>query len=320
MNFERASHANAAWRRSIWAGALATAIALAAPAVRATESGATEFPIGVDTVMAAMNPEVGGTLLLNYSQYYGSSSNNGNDGHKNAAYPNFKLNVEVDAPKLLHTWGEFHGVDITSGIVQPIVNSNITILDAVAKGHDTGLGDTNLLPLILSGDVGGGLHLATSSNLWVPDGYYNANDPASTGLNRTTFGQEFSTTWFISPKWTTSTATMIEFGSKNPATHYYSGSYVNTDFSVNYSGFEPLPKLTIGLQGYYMRQFESDRQNGQIVDGTGYKGMALALGPQFIYEAWSHGAIVVKFQHEIAAENRAQGDKVWLQLAVPLGD
>ena len=282
----------------------------------ATENGLTEMPIGVDTAMPALVPEPGGTILLNYMEYY--SARRTNDGAGNPAVPDFRLDVEAEAPKIVHTWARFNGIDVSSGFVQPLVNIDIQIIPGEVTGHEFNRGDTDLLPLILHTVVGNGLHLETATNIWPRDGFYNGHNPASEGLNRFTVGQQFVTTWLPDKTWDLSTSTLLEFCSKNSTTNYRSGSYCDTDFHIGNRVFAASPKWELGLQGYYMKQFQNDRQNGVLADGDGHKGRAFAFGPQISYDAWEHGAIVVKFQHEVLVENRPTGDKLWVQFALPL--
>jgi hypothetical protein len=307
-------------------GILAVAAAGVAMPAAATENGLTNFPIGVDTQLPALVPAVGATEWLNYNQVYQSNRQTDSQGHK--APIDFKVTAEAEAAKILHTWINFSGIDIASAIVQPFVNTSISVgapvphvgTLIVEEGSTFGLGDTDLVPLVLHANVGNGLHLALGTNVWVPTGTYSKTDPASPGLNRDTYvGQQFITTWLPNAKTNVSTSTIIEFGSTNPATHYYSGAYVNTDFHAGYRFFDSIPKLELGVQGFYMKQFENDTQNGAAVNGDGHKGQAVAFGPQIGYDAWEHGGILFKLQKEFDVENRAAGTKIWIQFAIPLG-
>ncbi|MTJ83983.1 MAG: hypothetical protein F8N37_23605 [Telmatospirillum sp.] len=288
---------------------------LAAGPAGATEGGGQQFPIGVDTVDPALLPPPGGNMLLSYTVGYWADRLNGDNGR--SARPGFHADVFVEAIKLIHTWTSFHGIDIGSGMVNGLNNTDVTIVPGAVKGQEFGLIDTDLLPVILHADVGGGLHLGFATNIWVPDGTYRRTNPASMGFNRTSVGLQFITTWLPTDKWDLNTSTIVEFGAKNQATQYYSGTYTNTDFQASYRAIDALPKLAIGVSGYYFQQLEDDRINGLAAYGTGYRGMAVGFGPQIRYDAWDHGAIVLKYQHELTAENRPQGEKFWLQLGVP---
>jgi hypothetical protein len=305
-----------AWRRAALLGVAAAAIGFAGSPAFATENGNQEFPIGVDTYWPAIVPPPGQSVWLNYNTIYNAWRTN--DSHGKSSESHFSVHVLAEAPKFVHTWAKIDGLEISSALAQSLVFTNLTIVPDHVTGHSWSIGDTDLVPIQLSGDVGYGLHLLTATNIWVNDGHYDKNNPASPGLNRNTIGQQFQTTWLPTPNWDLSTATIIEFGSKNQATQYYSGSYVNTDYHVGYR-FNSLPKWEFGVSGYYMKQFEDDKQYGEVVNGDGNKGQVFAFGPQISFDAWEHGSIVLKYQHETMVENRPQGEKIWIQFAVPFG-
>lgn len=288
-------------------------LTLALPAA-ATEGGGQQFPIGVDTVDPALLPAPGQNLLLSYTVGYRSTRLN--DGHGHSSQPNFDASVFVQAFKLIHTWTNVYGVDIGSGMVSGVNYTKLTVVPGVSEGEKLGMIDTDLLPMMLHADVGGGLHVQFAPNIWIPDGGYDRRSSVNAGFNRTSVGLQFITTWLPTEKWDLSTSTYLEFGSKNGDTKYYSGAYTNTDVQASYRFFSSLPKLALGLSGYYFQQIEDDKINGEIAYGTGYRGMAVSAGPQIRYDAWDHGAIALKYQHEFMAENRPQGDKFWLQVGV----
>ena len=297
---------------TIMGAALSTS---ALPAL-ATENGVQEFPIGVDTQLPALVPPPGESILLNYTQFYQARQLKDNDGNK--AVPDFRLDVIAEAPKFVHTWTRVGGIDISSSIVQPIIHIDNQVIPGVVTGYETNRADTDIIPLMLHTVVGNGLHLELATNIWPKDGFYNVHNPASTGLNRFTWGQQIVTTWLPNPKWNLSTSTMLEFGGTNHTTGYRSGSYVNTDFHIGNRLFNALPKLEVGVQGYFMKQYTSDHlADGSLADGTGNRGRVFGWGPQISYDAWPHGGIVFKYQHEMAVLNRAEGDHVWLQIAIP---
>jgi hypothetical protein len=87
------------------------------------------------------------------------------------------------------------------------------------------------------------------------------------------------------------------------------------DYLVGYSLNK---QVQLGVQGYLLKQFSDDTVNGEPVPGGGFRGQAVAIGPQLRY-MWSQtSGIVFKYQHEFAVRNRPQGDKVWMELSFPL--
>jgi hypothetical protein len=314
VDFQVMKKTNGNVRRDALYGILSVCIAGWALPASATEGGGQEFPIGVDTVDPALVPAPGGNILLSYTVGYIADRVNDQNGH--SAHPGFHVDVAVEAIKLVHTWSNQAGIDISSGIVNGVNNTDLTVIPGAVKGQETGAIDTELLPIILHTEVGHGLHLQWNASVWMPDGTYDRNNPASMGFNKTSFGMQFMSTWLPTPKWDLSTATTVEFGAKNSATQYYSGSSVNTDFQVGYRPIPSLPKLQVGVQGFYFQQVEDDKQYGVIYE-NGYQGRAVGVGPQIRYDAFEHGGIILKYQREVLAENRPQGDKLWLQMGIP---
>ena len=67
-----------------------------------SETGATNFPIGVSTAFSAIYPHAGGTEVYNYNQVYTSDKYQATLG--NPAPPSFHTTVIVEAVRVSHTW------------------------------------------------------------------------------------------------------------------------------------------------------------------------------------------------------------------------
>ena len=108
------------------------------------------------------------------------------------------------------------------------------------------------------------------------------------------------------------------------ATHYHSGN----EFLWQFDGQQRIGHrgASIGLQGFYYKQITNDTQNGAKVvttnvDGSqsiGNKGRQLDLGPQVTFPWGRHGALVLKWNHDMLVENRGRGNSFWFQFGVPL--
>jgi hypothetical protein len=97
----------------------------------------------------------------------------------------------------------------------------------------------------------------------------------------------------------------------DPATNYRSGQ----EFLWEYDGIHNLTKkLAVGVDGYFYRQVGDDFQNGLDV---GNRGRAFAIGPEFRYHM-GQVAGILKYQKEMAVENRPRGNALWCQFGVPL--
>jgi hypothetical protein len=304
--------------RSVWNErsllAVVTCAVLASGVAQATENGNEEYPIGVNTVLPGIQPPPGHTEYYDYFAFYDAGSDVGANGSK--AVPGFHVNVVANAFRVLHTWDINLGpISFTSGIVVPLVH-----LDIDAAGHsgsDWTLGDIDLQTLYV--DYHNQTHTLFGFgglDIYLPTGHYNSQDLANVGLNYTTFMPNGGVTWFVSPRLQLSLETSFMVDTTNNATHYHSGSSIDFDTAADYNLFPSIPKLYFGIQGYAFQQVTGDTVDGKLFD-NGYYGRVLAIGPQIRYD-WKAGGIALKFQHEFLVENHPQGDRIWLQFALPI--
>ena len=107
-------------------------------------------------------------------------------------------------------------------------------------------------------------------------------------------------------------------------THYHSGN----EFLWQFDGQQRIGHrgASIGLQGFYYKQITDDTRNGAKVvntnvDGSlsiGNKGRQMDLGPQVTFPWGPHGALVLKWNHDMLVENRGRGNSFWFQFGIPL--
>ncbi|QIE29762.1 transporter [Caballeronia sp. SBC2] len=279
----------------------------------ATENGQISYPVGVNTVLNGVLPPPGGTQFYNYTLYYVANKFAGSDGQ--SLVPGFHLNAFVDAPRVIHTWNINLGpFTLSSGTIVPIFHLHVG--SPGGTGNRTALGDIILEPWLIGySNPSHSFFAFFATDVAVPSGAYSVNRVANTGLNTYALMPYLSTTWFPTPAVEISTTALVEVNSPNSATHYHSGAVAALDYLVGYSLNS---KVQVGLQGYLLKQFTDDTVNGMPVPGGGFRGQAVAIGPQIRY-MWSPAAgIVFKYQHEFAVRNRPQGEKLWMELSFPL--
>ncbi|MCA8095564.1 transporter [Burkholderia anthina] len=289
---------------------LACSIALSA---NATENGQTSYPVGVNTVLNGILPAPGDTQYFNYSQYYSASKFAGANG--NSAVPGFHVSVVAEVPRVVHTWGATLGpFSISSSVIVPILYTYLATPGGM--GNRTALGDVILEPLMINYVNASHTFFAFfSPSFAVPSGSYSVSRIANTGLNTYAFLPYLSTTWFPNRDWEISTTTLLEINSPNHSTNYHSGALVDFDYVIGYSLNQ---KVQIGVQGSFLKQFTDDTVNGVTVNGDGFRGQSVAIGPQLRYMWGPASGIVIKYQHEFAVRNRPQGDKLWVQFSFPI--
>ncbi|WP_028216516.1 SphA family protein [Paraburkholderia oxyphila] len=296
--------------RLISAGLIACAIAVPA---RATENGQISYPFGVNTVLNGLLPPPGNTQYFNYSEYYSANKFAGGNGSN--AVPGFHLSVVAEVPRVVHTWGETLGpFTISSSAIVPLLHLHLSTPGGT--GNRTSLGDVILEPLMLGyANQSKTLFAFVSPSFAVPSGAYSVNRIANTGLNTYAFLPYMSVTWFPHPDWEISTTTLLEMNSPNHATQYHSGAVAVLDYLIGYSVNS---RFQLGVQGTFLKQFTDDTQNGVKVGADGFRGQAVAIGPQLRYMWGPASGIVIKYQREFAVRNRPEGNKLWVQFSFPV--
>jgi len=286
---------------------------LVASSVEATENGLTSYPVGVNTVLNGVLPPPGETEFFNYTLYYNAGKFAG--PHGESLVPGFHLNMFADAPRVVHTWGTTFGpFTVSSGAIVPLVHLGLDTPGG--SGNRTGLGDIILEPWLIDyANPSRSFFAFLATNVAVPSGSYSANRVANTGRNVFALIPHISTTWFPTPAVEISTTTLVEISSPNSETRYHSGAIASLEYVVGYSLDS---KVQLGLQGYLLKQFTDDKINGTPVGADGFRGKAVAIGPQVRY-MWSQTAgIVFKYQREFDVRNRPQGNKFWMELCLPI--
>lgn len=279
----------------------------------ATENASTLYPIGVDTVLNAIRPAPGTTQFYSYTQYYVANKFAG--AHGESAIPNFSLSAFVEAPRFLHTWESLLGpFTMTTGAVLPIVHASNTVGNL--SGNHGGIGDLIIHPLTLGyASQAHDFFAYVSADVALRTGSYSASRLVNTGTNTYGVLPMLSMTWFPRQGLELSMTSLAEFRSKNNATNYQSGNVSITDFNIGYS---ISPKMQLSLQGYFLKQFSDDKQNGVRVGSDGFRGQVLGLGPQLRYDLTPKSGFVLKYQREMAVRNRPQGDRLWAEFTFPL--
>ena len=278
----------------------------------ATENGLTSYPIGVNTVLDGVLPPPGASQFYSYTEYYVTNQFSGNQGQ--AIIPGFRTSLIAEAPRVIHTWSPLFGpFTVSSGMVVPIVHLS-TRVDGLS-GQNTGLGDVTISPLYIGyKNADSTVFSYLGLDITVPSGAYSASRVANLGRNVFAFVPNFNLTVFPRRDIEATLSINVEFDTKNQSTNYQSGNVASLEYLLGYS---ITPKFQVGIQGYVLSQFSDDRQSGVTVD-DGFRGRAIAFGPQVRYNFSPTSAIVLKYQHEVAVRNRATGDRLWVELTFPI--
>ncbi|OYR15020.1 SphA family protein [Brucella thiophenivorans] len=173
---------------------------------------------------------------------------------------------------------------------------------------------------VISGMIGwnsGNWYWQTGIMVNVPIGDYKDGSLSNISFNRWATDLNAAVTW-LDP--TTgldvSVASGFTFNGENPATDYKTG----TEFHVEWAVSQNFSKqFSAGVIGYYYDQITGDSGAGARLGE--YKGRVAAVGATVGYN-FELGPMPVstrlKYFHEFAAENRAEGNSVFLTVAIPL--
>lgn len=284
------------------------------PRAMAAENGATNWPLGVNTILPALLPPPGGTQFYSYTVRY--SANTFVDGKGRSAIPGFRLTQYAQALRFVHTWDyqTEGGVRFSSGAIPSADHTRLRI--GGTRDEATGFNQIYLTPLYLTYSPSPALHLLAGFSGFVPLGDVDKNSLANTTNNYRSYVQEFGLTWFMSPAWEISLSPTLSFNERNRTTRYRSGNVLNTDFSIGYRPAS-MPQLQVSLAGYHTYQFSDDSAEGGPIAG-GNRLRKLGLGPQVFYAFDKASGIVVKALREVDVENGPKGNSLWLQFTMPL--
>ena len=210
-------------------------------------------------------------------------------------------------------WGAQYGYSVLLPAARVNVDANVQIHGDVIRetDRDTGLGDLALTPVML-GWHRENIHTLFLLDVYLPTGSYDAEDLATTGMNRLALEPMFNITHFNPESGFEASAAMgLVFNSRNDDTDYDSGDEFHLDFTFAKwldNGW------TLGASGYWFRQISGDSGAPEIL-GTN-KGEVFGLGPLLAYSTRlgenTEFQFKAKYYKEFGASNRMEGDALWL--------
>ena len=181
------------------------------------------------------------------------------------------------------------------------------------------MGDTTISPIILW-DMGKHLTLAAAVEITVPTGEYDADRLANTSNNFYTYKPLFSFTWLPTDNTELSMKTTYSFNRENKDTDYRSGQIFHFDYSASYRLND---NVTVGLNGYYLKQTTDDKQYGRTVQfagqdvDDGVRGQVFAIGPALHVTFFKYASAEIRWAKEFDVENRPEGEMLWAKISIP---
>jgi hypothetical protein len=283
-------------------------------AAEAAENGVTIWTPGLQTEVPALLPPPGATELYNYTQFY--NSDHSVDGQGRTIPLKINVDVAANATRIVHTWDFVtSGFNFSSGAI--IASDVVRATVGPTTSTNAGVFFIYLTPIYATYQWND-FHFLAGAGVAIPVSSYNPNRIANASANYFAYINEFAVTWLPNPKVEVSLAPNITWNSKNHSTDYISGNMFDLDFYAGVKPLDNLQNLQIGVNGYLVEQFSSDRVAGQNVPG-GNNQRKFALGPQITYWLNPAAGLIFKWEHELYVRNGPIGDRFWIEFAFPLG-
>jgi len=279
----------------------------------ATEGGGGMYPNGAEGFMTGALPPPG-LYIVEYLNHYSADKLMDGDGDKVPI--DFKVDASAAVTRILYqTDKDFLGGNLGGYVLLPLVHMSADT--TFGSGTKSGFGDMTVAPFV-SWHFGKNLHMASAVDINIPTGAYDKNEIANIGRNYWTIEPVLAVTYLADNGMEVSAKFMYDFNTTNEDTDYESGQEFHFDYALGYH----TGPWTFGATGYYYQQVTDDSGTmmpagvpASVNDGN--KGQVFAAGPSIKFD--SKGTIVeFRYQREMLAENKPEGDKFWVKLIWPI--
>lgn len=271
-----------------------------------TEGGGGAYANGAEGFMTGYLPPPG-TYLVDYNTFYSASSFKNPspvfDDFQVATFANIARVIHVTDKKILGGDWAMHAF-----LVYADVNVKNLAGNSQRKG---GMGDLIIDPFALGWHFGD-WNFVVGVDFFLPTGSYKKNDLSNIGRNYVSIEPLVGFTYLNASGYEFSMKTMFDYNFENEATNYRSGNELHADFVAA----KHVGQWAFGVGGYAYQQVSGDSGKGAVFGD--FKGRAMALGPQLAYMAKNGMSVAARFQHEFDVQNRPEGNKLWLNIALPL--
>lgn len=111
-------------------------------------------------------------------------------------------------------------------------------------------------------------------------------------------------TLYFSERWATSCRIHYLWCAESHTTHVQQGSALHANFSLEHA---ILPRLWIGINGYFLQQLTNDKRNSQSIPDTKESVFAIGVGGVYATNPKLDFVMFLNFYVECMARNRPQG-------------
>ncbi len=250
------------------------------------------YDTGIDRSVRSGNLEVGAdlTFLMNFTTLL------------------YKTDIEV------------FGAQFAAGVFVPLVDldldASLSISGMTVNASDSasGLGDIALVPFAFYWN-NGNVHMSVAEFVITPTGDYGINNLINKGLNYWSFDTNFALT-YLNPETGRDLSFNIGYiyNTENDGTDYQTGQELHLDVVFNQFFSDT---FAVGLHGFYLKQITGDSGSGALLGE--FKAEAAGVGPALLWSTRigdQDVSFIAKWLHEFHAENRLEGDHVFLSFAL----
>lgn len=270
-----------------------------------------------------------GWAYLGYLQYGRATRINDDSGQSSSSFRTPRIESTILVNQLSYTTGVafFDGkAHLGFNGVLPVarLNASFDPTSPVKLGASSGVGDITLEatlqfdPAVREGRpvFSQRLGLATIA----PTGRYSASSDINPGSNFWSLVPSWAATWLPTPRTEVSWRLnyLYNFANRRPAnlppsvTETQAGQTVWLNFTASYA---VLPHLSLGLNGYYLRQLTDDRYryaNGSSDSGLAFgntgKSSVFAIGPGLSWKFGKGQMLNLNYYVQTQARNRSRGN------------
>jgi hypothetical protein len=280
--------------------------------------------LGLTSFLDGVLPSGPGLYYQHYVEYYTASRFDDIHGSR-LPLPGEDLALWADINQLTYFFHDTIGPGrLALNIVIPDIVSARTNdgLGGAVLGAQSGLGDITLgaiyefNPVMLSEHQS--LHQSLEFDILAPTGRYNPGLAVNPGNNFWALNPFYSVTFFASERVTFSGRFYYLYSHTNDRPPLSFGSGARTvqagqAFHVNFdAAYAFTPRLWLGLNGYFLKQFTDTRVNREDVSGRNER--VLGLGPGATYQVNKDTFLFFNAYAEMLVRNRTEGEKFLIRL------
>lgn len=310
------------------AGAAPSLAAKAGPPPNVTEPAG--INLGLTSFIDGFGPsKPGHWSYQGYFEYSHANKIVGKNGNENPHIKNPSINVFTYANQLTYTFKKplFYGIHPGFQILVPLVgfdNSFGNKSPVKPKSSSLGIGDITFgayfkfPPIIHNGRP---VYIQRFEfDVIAPTGKYNQDKDLNPGANFTSLNPYWSGTFLPTPKLTFSWRWyyLYNFPNNAPSGDVHPLVFKNQIVHKTQAGqaswinftaaYEVVPKVHIGINGYFFKQFTDDHVNGQDMHNS--REQVLGIGPGVFWNKSKSNKFMFNFYTETAVRNRPKESAV----------